>query len=486
MRHIQMMDRQPRGGSAPFLARAQRQRIVGMLFGLLLLPVGVIAQEAGDLDTSFGANGKVITDFSGSNDEAQAVVLQPDGKIIPVGHTFNVATLQFEFALARYLPDGTLDTTFGGDGRVTTDFGEAEPVAVANAAALQPDGKIIAAGRSGPHGGGSNFALARYQSDGTLDTTFGGDGRVTTVEAPGEIFSVAVQPDGKIVAAGGLSLARYLPDGTPDTTFGNDGLVSIADLVTIAFDEVFAAALQPDGKIVAAGKFFNPSTTQQEFALARYLPDGTLDTPFDSGGHVTTDVGGSGFASAVALEPDGKIVAAGSIFNVATSHLDFALARYLPDGTLDTTFGGDGRVTTDFGVPSSAHALALQADGKIVAVGGAFFVRFALARYRPDGSLDTTFGDDGLVTTDVGGANTSFADALVIQPLDGRLVVAGSSSVTGQDIFDFALARYDAGLVGVGPPTNQEECKHNGWRTFTIPRAFRNQGDCIQFVNTGR
>jgi uncharacterized delta-60 repeat protein len=478
MRHIHMMDRQRRRGSAPCLARVQRQHLVGMLFGLLLLPVGVIAQEAGDLDTSFGVEGKVITDFIGDNDEAQAVALQTDGRIVAVGHTFNFAT-GLEFALVRYLPDGTLDTTFGGDGRVTTDFGEA--VAAANAVALQPDGKIIAVGRSGPGGGGDNFALARYQSNGTLDTTFGGDGRVTTVEAPGEIYAIALQPDGKIVAAGGLSLARYLPDGTLDTTFDNDGLV------TIAFDEIFAAALQPDGKIVAAGQFFNPSTTQHEFALARYLPDGTLDTTFGSVGHVTTDVGGSGFAFAVVLQPDGKIVAVGSIFNIATNHQDFALARYLPDGTLDTTFGGDGRVTTDFGVPSDARGVALQADGKIVAVGGAFFVRFALARYRPDGSLDTTFGDDGLVTTDVGGANTSFADALVIQPLDGRLVVAGSTSVTGQDIFDFALARYESGLVlGVGPPTNKEECKHNGWRTFTIPRAFRNQGDCIQFVNTGR
>jgi uncharacterized delta-60 repeat protein len=166
-------------------------------------------------------------------------------------------------------------------------------------------------------------------------------------------------------------------------------------------------------------------------------------------GQVTTDFDGNNDeAQAVALQGDGKIVAVGLASDSTTGHFAFALARYRPNGKLDTTFGGDGRITTDFGGPSEAHAVALQADSKIVAVGGALFGRFALARYQPDGTLDTTFGDNGLVTTDVGGANTSFADALVIQPRDGRLVVAGSSSATGQDIYDFALVRYLGGAPG--------------------------------------
>jgi len=447
----------------------------------LLLPAGAVAQEAGDLDTSFGVGGKVITDFSGGNDEAQAVALQPDGKIVVAGNTTsNPATGLVEFAVARYLPDGTLDTTFGDDGLVTTGFGVI--FGLAQAVAVQPDGKIVAAGYIvDPPTGVSARALARYLPDGTLDTTFSGDGKLTTDQA-GQVFAILLQPDGKIVAAGGLVLARYHPDGTLDTTFGDDGQV------TVDFGEILAAALQPDGKIVAAGPVFNSSAGQYEFALARYLPDGTLDSTFDGDGRVTTDVGGSGFARAVALQADGKIVAAGSIaFDVAPFHVDFALARYLPDGTLDTTFGGDGLVTTDFGgILSEAFDVALQPDGKIVAAGYAFFSVFALARYLPDGTLDTTFGGDGLVTTAFGAAGA--AKGLVIQPQDGRLVAVGSSSATiGEGSLDFALARYESGLVlGVGPPTNKEECKHDGWRNFNVPRDFKNQGDCIQFVNTGK
>jgi uncharacterized delta-60 repeat protein len=210
-----------------------------------------------------------------------------------------------------------------------------------------------------------------------------------------------------------------------------------------------------------------------------------LDATFHFDGRVNTDVGGDGFARAVALQADGKIVAAGDIVNVASGHVDFALARYLPDGNLDTTFSGDGRVTTDFGSASQALAVTVQPDGKIVAGGASN--GFALARYLPDGTLDPMFGGDGLVSTNFGAGDSSFVKGLAIQPHDGRLIAGGLSSLTGEGGFDFALARYESGLVpGIGPPTNKEECKHNGWRRFTLPRAFTNQGDCIQFVNTGR
>jgi uncharacterized delta-60 repeat protein len=186
------------------------------------------------------------------------------------------------------------------------------------------------------------------------------------------------------------------------------------------------------------------------------------------------------------LQQDGKIVAAGDAFSVASGHTEFALARYLPNGTLDTTFSGDGRVTTDFGGSSTVFAVTLQPDAKIVAAGFAFSV-FALARYVPNGELDATFSDDGLVTTSFGADDSSRIRGLVIQPNDGRLVAVGSSTLIGDGGFDFALARYQSGLVpGKGPPINKDECKHGGWREFTIPRAFSNQGDCISFVNTGR
>ena len=316
------------------LARVQRQGSVELLVMLLLLPVGVLAQGAGDLDTSFGDDGKVITDFGDGGEEATDVVLQPDGKIVVAGvaSSFEIGGL---FALARYLPNGTLDTTFGGDGRVTTDVGGG----TAHAVALQPDGKIVLAGVAPSPSTGSDFALARYLPNGTLDTTFGGDGRVIT-------------------------------------DFGGD-------------DIAIAVTLQPDGKIVVAGR----ATT-----------------------------------------------------NPATGHTDFALARYLPNGTLDTTFGGDGLVITDFGDFEFATDVAFQPDGKIVATGQASSndaAGFALVRYHPNGTLDTTFGGDGLVITDVGGTGSDLALALAIQPHDGRLVVAGRAQNDNGGI-DFALARFHA------------------------------------------
>lgn len=458
-----------------FMSWALRKCATGIVVGLLLLPASLMAQQAGDLDTSFGAAGQVLIDIGGDNDEGSAVALQPDCKIVMAGSSFNAAAGFVEFAVARYLPDGNLDTSFGGDGLVTTSFGDIN--AITHAVALQPDGKIIAAGYTIGDVTSASFALARYLPDGSLDTTFSGDGKLTMDTGGREVNAILLQPDGKVVAVGTTGLARFHPDGALDRTFGAAGFVNVD------FMEQIAAARQPDGKIVTAGQIFNASTSQREFALARFLSNGTLDTTFHTDGRVNTDVGGSGFAWAVTLQPDGKIIAAGDVFSVANGHTDFALARYLPNGRLDTTFSGDGRVTTDFGSGSQAFAVTLQPDGKIVAAGLAFGV-FGLARYLPNGTLDTTFSDDGLVTTSFGAGDSSRVRGLVMQPDDGRLVAAGSSTLTGEGGLDFALARYESGLVG--PPTNKEQCKHGGWREFAIPRTFKNQGDCISFVNTGR
>ena len=437
-----------------------------VIAALLLLPLNLMAQQAGDLDNTFGVGGKVLTDISGENDEGQDVALQPDGKIVVAGFSPIVAGAGLvQFAVARYLPDGSLDPGFGNGGVVLTSFGSIN--ALAQTVALQADGGIIAAGYTIDNETGTGgFALARYLPDGTLDTTFSGDGKLALNVGFGQVNDIVVQPDAKIVAIGTGGLARFQADGTLDATFGSGGLVSVD------FDQ-FVAALQSDGKIVTAGSFTDVDPFQRGFALARFLPDGSLDTTFGTAGRVDTDVGDEGAISALMLQPDGKIVAAGTSLSPGAN---FTLARYLSDGTLDTTFGGDGLVTTDFGVGvvSWAFGVGLQVDGKIVAAGLG-----GLARYLPDGTLDTTFGGDGIVI-DFGGSD------LVIQP-DGRLVVGGFFSTTGNEGgFDFALARYLAEPVpGVGPPTNKQQCKNNGWRTFTIPRAFRNEGDCVRFVITG-
>jgi uncharacterized delta-60 repeat protein len=238
-----------------------------------------------------------------------------------------------------------------------------------------------------------------------------------------------------------FAIVRYLPNGTLDTTFGGAGKVTTNIGI---LNSANAVTLQPDSKIVVAGQaLINDSW---DIALARYLPNGTLDTTFSGDGKVTTSFAGSGFsdsANAVTLQPDGKIVVAG------TSDFppgDFTLARYLPNGTLDTTFSGDGKVTTEFGGYDEAFAIVLQPDGKIVVAGRSSIngnTSFALARYLPNGTLDATFSSDGKVTADFGSGGWDEASALAIQPRDGRLVVAGYSEET-RGSSAFALARYHA------------------------------------------
>jgi uncharacterized delta-60 repeat protein len=358
---------------------------------------------------------------------------------------FVLALLLLPFALpaSALAAGGDLDTSFGGDGRVTTSF---SADASASAVAIQADGKIVAAG-----GAGAEFALARYDTDGTLDTTFGTNGKVTTGFTDGAFANaVAIQSDGKIVAAGGagaeFALARYDTDGSLDPTFGTGGTVTTS--LTSGNDQANGVAIQADGKIVAAGFATPGSPWRPWFALARYLSDGTVDTAFGDGGIVLTRFGVSGVAHAVVLQPNQKIVAAG------TNGGGFALARYDSDGSLDTAFGNAGKVATllpgDAG--GTAYAVALQPDGKIVAAGSYDFFWFALARFNLHGGLDRTFGRDGFVITDVGRGGEQWVSGLVIRP-SGRVVAAGSEGPHegGDAAPRFVLTRYRAN--GVLDPT---------------------------------
>jgi uncharacterized delta-60 repeat protein len=417
-------------------------RLVNPVLGLLLCLLVALGGPAvalaapGELDASFGTGGTVITSFGGA-DVASAVAIQPDGKLVVAGRT-NIAG-NTVFALARYNANGGLDPAFGTGGLVTTDFGSTDQ---AFAVALQPDGKIVTAGRRG-----SDVIVARYNANGTPDALFGPTntpGRVVTnFGATEQALALVLQPDGKIVVAGrtnkpapsgnfDFALARYEAAGTLDLTFGTLGLVTTDFGGSV--DRAFAMALQPDGKLVVVGD------SDANFALARYNPDGSLDAGFGSGGKVITSFGGIDQASAVSLQPDGKIVVAGQTDTGIS--IDFALARYNPDGSLDGAFGSGGRITTNFTGTSDdlGSAVALQSDGKIV-VGGTSDDNFALARYTPAGILDTTFGSAGLVTTNLGGEDV--LHAVTIQP-DGAIVAVGESADR------FALARYQAfGLLSL-------------------------------------
>jgi uncharacterized delta-60 repeat protein len=363
----------------------------------------------------------------GDIDAATGVALQSNGKIVVVGVTGNSG----DFALARYNPSGSLDTTFSGDGKQTTDFGGTNGDK-ALAVALQSDGKIVVVGRAGL-GSSSSWALARYNPNGSLDPTFSGDGKQTTAHGQGSrANAVALQADGKIVAVGtGVSewiIARYNPNGSLDPTFSGDGIQTTP---FGAQNIANGVAVQSDGKLVAVGS----ESVHLDFALARYNANGSLDTSFSGDGKQTTDFGGYNEAKAVTLQGN-KIVAVGAGL-VGFNTGDFAVARYNPNGSLDPTFSGDGKQTTNFGGDDVANDVAVQADGRIVlagvATGGATGNDFALARYNTNGSLDTSFAGGGRKRTNFGG--TDSANGVALQG-DGRIVAAGSGNA------DFALARY--------------------------------------------
>jgi len=411
----------------------KRGVVAALVVSLVLSAVAIAA--AGDLDLTFSGDGKQATDFGGS-DGANGVAIQDDGKIVAAGTTGG------RFALARYNANGSLDPTFSNDGKQTTDFGAQYG---AKGVVTQPDGKIVAVGR----GGGGGFAIARYNINGSLDPTFSNDGKQTAHVGSGEANAVALQANGKIVVAGsgggiglrstGFVVARLNPGGALDTSFSGDGIQAIGFGGNA---EARGVAVQSDDKVVGVGFAGNAN-----FAIARFNTNGSLDTTFSGDGKQTTDFfsGNSDFANGVALQGNGEIVAAGSTSGV---DIKWALARYNPNGSLDTSFSGDGKQTTDLGDAASARGVAVQGDGKIVAAGTSsptqpnccdrHLRNFALARYNTNGTLDTSFGGDGKQATNFGDQDE--ANGVALQA-DGKIVAAGIRFATDGSS-DFALARY--------------------------------------------
>jgi uncharacterized delta-60 repeat protein len=402
-----------------------------------------------ELDPTFGIKGKVTTDFGfGRDDQALSVAIQADGDLVVAGRA-SIPNNGTDFALARFNPDGTLDTSFGG-GIVTTDFFAGNDRATG--VVVQSDGKIVTGGDAfNTNTGNTDLALARYNADGSLDTTFGVAGRVTTDLSINDLGNALVlQPDGKLILAGSIldsrftkdfCLVRYNADGSLDPSFGVGGKVT-TDFFHNS-DEISSVVLLPDGSILAAG-FAGSNTTSHDFAIARYNGDGTLDTTFGIGGKATVDFFGRiDEARAVAVQPDGRIILAGSAFN-GTTLADFGLARFNADGTLDTSFGSAGKLTNDFfrNLDEAQSAVVLS-DGSIVAAGRAFITGsnsdFALVSFDPDGKPDAGFGSNGKVTTDFFGRNDQ-AFKMVVDS-DGRLVVVGAATDSNFSQ-DFALARY--------------------------------------------
>jgi len=346
----------------------------------------------GDLDTSFDTDGIAITEIGNSGAEAHSLVMQSDGKIVAAGYmNQDVSPFQNIFAVVRYNTDGSLDTTFSGDGIQTTAIGlffsEAWDVVV------QSDGKIVVVGHTQQPDLSSTFAVVRYNTDGSLDNTFSGDGIQTTNIGLSKAESVVLQSDGKIIVAGpgsgDFAVVRYNTDGSLDNTFSGDGIQTTDFGAT---DKANSVVVQSDGKIVVAG------INSTRIAVARYNTDGSLDITFDTDGKQSTAIANEANGQEVILQSDGKIVVAGFIRTVIgigrADNNDFAVVRYNTDGSLDTTFSGDGIQTTridqippDLTEPFSpydqAYSVVLQSDGKIVVAGTSYEYEpdFAVVRY---------------------------------------------------------------------------------------------------------
>ncbi|NWG27108.1 MAG: fibronectin type III domain-containing protein [Ignavibacteriaceae bacterium] len=416
-----------------------------LVIAISIFSLSIKAQTPGTLDNTFGTDGKVITSLGTGSDIIQAIALQPDGKIVGAGYT-RVGSND-DIAVVRYNADGTLDNTFGTGGIVVTPVG-VDVYDKAYAVAIQQDGKIVVGGASQLPNVNFDWVILRYESSGVLDNSFGTGGIVITnfSSRPEYIYSILIQPDGKIVAAGNsdddldngldFTLIRLNTDGSFDNTFGSSGIV-VTDFGTFG-STIRNIKLLGDNSIIAVGSV--SINGNADYAIAKYNSSGVLDNSFGFSGIVSTPIGtGDDFAYSLSIQNDGKLILAG--YTKVGSVNNFSLARYDPNGTLDNTFDTDGKVITSIGTGSAnCYAVSYIHDFGIVAVGYAkngANEDFTLAKYDMNGSLDNSFGTNGIVFTDFA-AGIDFGYAMDVQP-DGKIVVAGFATTSDLDL---ALARY--------------------------------------------
>jgi uncharacterized delta-60 repeat protein len=415
----------------------------------MIIAATTLNAQNGVLDNTFGTNGRVITDISAEENEARDIVIQPDGKIVVAGRS--IAGIYNQFALARYNTNGSLDNTFGSGGLLVTNVSAGDDVI--RGMALQPDGKIVVVGYAGV--ANEYLAIVRYNTNGTLDNTFATNGidSLLIIDNPGDgdrsvPNDVKIQSDGKIVVAGlvknsvgveRFAIVRYNTNGTLDASFGSGGKQII--VYGAGDGELESLAIQTDGKIVIAGHYDNGG--DRDIYVGRINQFG-MDNSFGTNGNVTYDFGsGDDEVWTLALQNDGKIVVAGNVSN--GSDKDFGLLRYDASGVLDNTFGTAGVVTTELGANVDDYPLQaiMQPDNKILVAGVQFGTTqdLVIARYNANGTLDNTFGTNGLVIEDINNTDQIAFD--IALQTDGKIVITGVSDG------DFMTSRYTSGLVGI-------------------------------------
>ncbi len=430
--------------------------IAGLMMSVCAVPLATIAQ-IGVRDQTFGEAGKVQTNMDYANSSATSSYInsmaeQADGKIIAVGSLLEAPGSGSDFGIARYNINGSVDSSFGNHGFVVSDYnGDTRMISVV----IQPDGKIVC-------GGGIHFPsptvfyLIRLKVDGSYDSTFGNNGKVITSLDPlanDVLFKIVLLGNGKIVAAGlhetsnnrAIVLVQYNPNGTVDSSFGNNGSV------TNGFGNVQVyggLAVQTDGKIVVANGDQQGGSTLK-YSVARFNSNGITDSSFGVNGVFSTAV--DGYAYDLALQKDNKIVLVGSNYAV-TGYGQLCLARITTTGILDSSFGGSGIITTRLinGSTDSdiGASVLIQPDGKILATATTSILtnrsKWAVARYKPNGKLDNTFGRRGIVVTNLADYNNNYhigCNALLIQK-NGKIVVGGYIALPA-NIRDFCLVRYE-------------------------------------------
>ncbi len=440
--------------------------------------VAMRALDAAALDTTFSIDGVETTPIGTSTDVAYDVALDGAGRIVLVGTT-HVSGGNWDFAVTRYDSNGALDPTFSADGIQATEMYSGAGKEMAHAVAIDANDKIVVAGRITPFY--TDFAVLRYNPDGTLDTTFSGDGMLSHGIGSREdsIDDVALDSSGRIVVVGStfttstnsrFAVARYNADGTFDNTFSGDGRQTL-DLGS-GYDFARALAIDSSGRIVVVGSRDNAGNG--ELVVVRYNADGTLDTSFSGDGIQTTDIGtGNDSAAGVVLDASGRIVVGGYSHDGVS--FDYAVARYNPDGTLDTTFSGDGLVTTAVSTGSDlGNDVMLDGTGRILVVGygsNGSNSDIAVVRYHANGTIDTAYSGDGISVTPVGSGSDQASGGVLDD--SGKLVVAGESHNGTND--DIMVARF-----GLEEPVDDYVPAVSDWAS-----GANTFGACLRGVGAG-
>lgn len=440
--------------------------IASLLTVALLFDASSVFSQS--LDPVFGNSGKVVTPCSSGKDILYGAKLLPDGNVMACG-TYYVGT-KFKLTLAKYNPGGSLNTNFGTNGMVITDFGGTlyEDATLA----IQDDGKILLAGTHETTQENYDLVLLRFNADGSTDTGFGNNGTIITDFITGDgggvtgAKGIVLQPDQKIIVFGytnnspvgggflnrDFAVARYNPDGSADTTFGTNG-ECVVDITGIEVgigpksDTANSLILEPDGKLIIAG-YTQLTGVDNNLSMIRLQPDGNLDNTFGTNGKMTHDFGARDRTFSLMRTPDSKYIVVGNSYVNDNFQDKIIVGKFNSDGSLDNSFGNNGTIDHQVGTELYDRIMAcvLLEDGKILTGGSTLNngqLDFLLLQFNADGSIDNAFP---VTTTDFSGFY-DVANAMILQD-DGKIILAGGSAINGNSNYDFALARYVVNPLG--------------------------------------